>query len=363
MGLEIGIVGLPNVGKSTLFQALTKAKAEIANYPFCTIDPNVGIVPVRDKRLERIIQLVQPDKEVPSILKVVDIAGLVKGASKGEGLGNQFLSHIRQIDAFLHVVRCFEDDNVVHVAGKTDPLDDVDVIQTELILADLEQAERKLERTTRQAKGDKKLSAALPAYQKIVGHLGQGLPARTADFAEEELELIHELNLITMKPYLYIANVAEGEVKEVSVHEKNLKDLAAKEKVEVIKICAQIEAELAEMDDDEAQLFMEELGIEQSGLEQLAQAGYRLLKQITYFTAGKQEVRAWNIPEGTLAPQAAGKIHSDFEKGFIRAAVYHYDDLVKYGSEVAIRDAGLYRLEGKDYVVRDGDIIHFRFNV
>ncbi|MGK5095368.1 redox-regulated ATPase YchF [Deltaproteobacteria bacterium TL4] len=363
MGLEIGIVGLPNVGKSTLFRALTKAKAEVANYPFCTIDPNIGIVPVKDPRLERLVELVQPNKVVPSTLRVVDIAGLVKGASQGEGLGNQFLSHIRQIDAILHVVRCFDDENITHVSGKVDPLSDIEIVQTELILADLEQVERKLERISRQAKSDKALAETLPVYHKIEAHLGEGKLARNCDLTEEEKALVNELNLITFKPYLYIANVQEEGLLKVLPHEKLLLEHAEKEGVDVIKICAQIESELSEMEEAEAQVFMEDLGISRSGLVQLTQAGYRLLKQITFFTAGKVEVRAWNVTSGILAPQAAGKIHSDFERGFIRAEIYHYDDINELGSESAVKEAGRFRLEGKDYPIKNGDIVHFRFNV
>ncbi len=363
MGLEVGIVGLPNVGKSTLFRALTKAQAEVANYPFCTIDPNVGIVPVADPRLERLVNLIEPEKVVPSTLRVVDIAGLVKGASKGEGLGNQFLSHIRQIDAIVHVVRCFDDPNVVHVAGKTDPLDDLEVIQTELILADLEQVERRLEKATRQAKGNKEIAETLPILQKIIVHLGAGKPASGMEWNEKEWSVIQTLNLITMKPALYVANVAEEGLTEDTDYAKLLKRQADEDGVEMIKICAQIEAELADMDLEEAKLFMDDLGIEQSGFVQLTHACNTLLRQIVFFTAGKQEVRAWNIPQGLYAPQAAGKIHTDFEKGFIRAEVFHYSDLDELQSETAVKEAGRWRLEGKDYIVQDGDIVHFRFNV
>ncbi len=363
MGLEIGIVGLPNVGKSTLFQALTKAKAEIANYPFCTIEPNVGIVSVKDPRLAHLIKIFEPDKEVPSTLRIVDIAGLVAGASKGEGLGNQFLSHIRQMNAIVHVVRCFDDDNITHVEGSPDPLRDVEIIHTELILADLEQVERKKERQIRQAKSDKKAMEALPLYDKVAQHLGSGKLALTLELTDEEQLILKELTLITMKPYLYIANVSEPGLKEEFQYEQQLRAHAKKEGVDVVKICAQVESELAEMEEEEASLFMAELGITQSGIDQLSQSGYRLLNQITFFTAGKQEVRAWNTHRGSFAPQAAGKIHSDFEKGFIRAEVYHYQDISELGSEAAVKEAGRLRLEGKEYLVKDGDVMHFRFNV
>ena len=363
MGLEVGIVGLPNVGKSTLFRALTKVQAEAANYPFCTIDPNVGIVPVRDPRMKRLTELVEPDRVVPATLQVLDIAGLVKGASQGEGLGNQFLSHIRQVHAIAHVVRCFADENVVHVDGQLSPADDVEVIQTELILADLEQVERKIERVTRQIKGNRALADSLPVLEKVRDHLGNGLMAKSMELSSDDLEILAELNLLTLKPYLYIANVSEDGLKEPQELEKELCELAEKEGVEVIPICAQVESELAEMEDEDASLFMEELGIGSSGLDNLTHSGYRLLDQITYFTAGKQEVRAWEIRRGSTAPEAAGKIHTDFEKGFIRAEVFHYEDINELGSESSVKEAGKWRLEGRDYVVQDGDIMHFRFNV
>ncbi len=363
MALEIGIVGLPNVGKSTLFRALTKVQAEAANYPFCTIDPNVGIVPVRDPRLERLVQLVEPDSIVPATLRVVDIAGLVKGASQGEGLGNKFLSHIRQVDAIAHVVRCFDDENVVHVSGAPDPLRDVDVIHTELVLADLEQVERKRERVEKQSKANKSMQQTLPVYDRMIAHLNEGQLARTLELSDEEAELFRDLQMITQKPYLYIANVDEDGLRTQSAFEQALRTRAEEEGVEVIPICAQVESELSEMEDDEAQAFMEELGIGSSGLQQLTHAGYQLLNQITFFTSGKQEVRAWEVKKDATAPQAAGKIHSDFEKGFIRAEVFHYSDIDALGSEQAVKEAGKWRLEGREYVVQDGDIMHFRFNV
>ena len=363
MALEVGILGLPNVGKSTLFRALTKVQVEAANYPFCTIDPNIGIVRIRDPRMIRLTELVSPEKIILATLQIVDIAGLVKGASHGDGLGNQFLSHIRQVDAVAHVVRCFEDKNVVHVDGRLDPVGDVQVIQTELILSDLEQVERKIERLQRQVKGDCALAVELGIFERLRDHLDDGLLASKMGLSEDEKELINELSLLTLKPYLYIANISEDGLKNPEVREQQLRELADEEGVEVIPICAKVESELSEMDDDESKLFMEELGIDSSGLDRLTHFGYRMLEQITYFTAGKQEVRAWEIRKGSTAPEAAGKIHTDFEKGFIRAEVFHFDDIDQLGSESSVKDAGRWRLEGRDYVVQDGDIMHFRFNV
>ena len=363
MALEVGIVGLPNVGKSTLFRALTKVQAEAANYPFCTIDPNIGIVQLRDPRMARLTELVSPDRVVPATLRIVDIAGLIKGASQGEGLGNQFLSHIRQVHAVAHVVRCFEDENVVHVDGKIDPVGDVQVIQTELILSDLEQTERKIVRLTHQIKSDRALAAKLMVFERLRDHLSDGLIASKLALSTEDKERISELSLLTLKPYIYIANISEYGLKNPEVHEQQLLELANEVGEEVIPICAQVESELSEMVDVEAQLFMEELGIDSSGLDRLTHSGYRMLEQITYFTAGKQEVRAWEIRKGSTAPEAAGKIHTDFEKGFIRAEVFHFDDIDQLGSQSSIKEAGRWRLEGRDYVVQDGDIMHFRFNV
>ena len=362
MSLEVGIVGLPNVGKSTLFSALTKVEADSENYPFCTIEPNYGVVKLNDSRVTRLAEIINPERVVPATLKVVDIAGLVKGASKGEGLGNQFLSNIREVDAIAHVVRCFEDNGVAHVENNHDPVGDIIVVQTELILSDLEQVERKIDKLHKQIKGDRDLEEELSVFEKIRNHLGEGNPAISADLYTDEKLIIGELNLLSMKPYIYIANVSEDQLKEASDSEKQLRKFAFQEGVEVIPICAKVESELSDMDEEESDYFMEELGIDGTGIDQLTNSGYRMLEQITYFTAGKNEVRAWEIRKGATAPEAAGKIHTDFEKGFIRAEVFHFDDIDRLGSESSVKEAGRWRLEGRDYVVNDGDIMHFRFN-
>jgi ribosome-binding ATPase len=363
MGIKCGIVGLPNVGKSTLFNALTKAGIPAANFPFCTIDPNVGVVGVPDPRLQALSAIAKPLKIIPTAFEFVDIAGLVAGASKGEGLGNKFLAHIREVDAIAHVVRCFVNEDIVHVAGKIDPISDIDTIDTELALADLDSVDKALNRAERAAKAnDKEAIAKKPVLQKLSAVLNEGKPARSADLDDDEKALVRDLFLLTMKPLMYIANVKEDGFTNNPFLDKVI-ERAKLEGAEVVPVCASIEEELSQLDDDDKLAFLQDMGLEEPGLNRVIRAGYQLLGLQTYFTAGEKEVRAWQLKKGSTAPQAAGVIHTDFERGFIRAETIAYDDYIKYKGEAGARDAGRLRLEGKEYLVKEGDVLHFRFNV
>ena len=364
--MKLGIVGLPNVGKSTLFNAITNAGASVANYPFCTIDPNVGVVAVPDRRLEKLKEMYEPEKFTPATVEFVDIAGLVKGASKGEGLGNKFLSNIREVDAIVHVVRCFEDDNIVHVSGSIDPKRDIDTINLELILSDIEMLDRRIDKTKKMLKADKKYQTELDFFEKLKKHLESEKSARSLEIKEEEAEILNSIDLLTSKKVIYAANFSENDFKSdlnLNANFQQVKEIAEKENAKVLPICAQVEAEISEMDDEEKKIFLSDIGLTESGLDRLVKACYELLGLISFLTEGKPEVRAWTIKKGTKAPAAAGKIHSDFERGFIRAEVVSFDDLISCRSLNAAKEKGLVRSEGKDYVMQDGDVVLFRFNV
>ncbi len=364
--MKLGMVGLPNVGKSTLFNAITNAGAQSANYPFCTIEPNIGTVAVPDKRLDKLAEMYQPDKFTPAVIEFVDIAGLVKGASKGEGLGNKFLSNIREVDAIIHVVRCFESTEIIHVDGEIGPARDIETINLELVFSDIDILDRRIDKATKAAKGDKKYLAEVELLNRVKAHLEEGKSARSMEFSEEEAEIMADIPLLSNKPIIYVANMCEDDFRnnlETNQFLKQVLDIAAEEHSEVVPICARLEEELSDMDKEDKLMFLSDLGLEESGLDRLINASYSLLGLISYLTAGKPEVRAWTIKKGTKAPQAAGKIHSDFERGFIRAEVVHFDELMANGTMAACKEKGLVRSEGKEYVMKDGDIVLFRFNV
>ena len=364
--MKLGIVGLPNVGKSTLFNAITNAGAQSANYPFCTIEPNIGVVAVPDKRLDKLAEMYDPDKYTPATIEFVDIAGLVKGASKGEGLGNKFLSNIRECDAIVHVVRCFDNDDIIHVEGTVDPARDIETIDLELILSDVEMVQRRIDKAQKMVKGDKKFQKQVDFFKRVLDTLNEGKPARAVECDDDEKALLSEVALLTNKPVIFAANMSEDDFSNgIDDNErlKRVREIAAEQKAGVLPICAEMEAEIVELDKEEKEMFLSDLGLEQSGLDRLINECYTLLGLISYLTAGKPEVRAWTIKKGTKAPQAAGKIHTDFERGFIRAEVIAFDDLIACGSMSAAKEKGLVRSEGKEYVMKDGDVVLFRFNV